>query len=131
MTAGSHFPDNQIKNNKHEDRLKGKRLIIPVFVPHMGCPHDCCFCNQRRISGHTLAPTEEDIKETIYSYKRVAPNYGKVEVAFYGGSFTAIPEEEQEKYLKAAFENLPAGGSIRVSCREGKVQFTASIPEKK
>lgn len=97
--------DNNIVNQEHnEGRIKGKKLIIPVFVPHMGCPHDCCFCNQRKISGQTLPPTYESIISTIEQYSTIAPNYGSVEVAFYGGSFTAIPWEEQEKYLSAANE---------------------------
>lgn len=96
---------NNIENvSQDEGRLKGRKLIIPVFVPHMGCPHDCCFCNQRKISGQTEPPTYESIISLIKQYSGIAPNYGSVEVAFYGGSFTAIPWEEQEKYLLAARE---------------------------
>ena len=93
---------------EHKDSLKSRKLIIPVFVPHMGCPHDCCFCNQRTISGQTEAPTRESVIAAIKSYKDIAGNYGSVEIAFYGGSFTAIPLKQQDVLLKAAQEGCKA-----------------------
>ena len=101
-----------------KDRLKGRKLIIPVFVPHMGCPHDCCFCNQRTISGQTEPPGEGDVRRIVKDYMAIADNYGSVEVAFYGGSFTAIPPAQQEMYLKTARDSV--GGRVvpfRVSTR--------------
>ena len=89
---------------QHEGRFRSRKLIIPVFVPHLGCPHDCCFCNQRKISGETEAPTYDSVVAKIKEYKDIALNYGSVEIAFYGGSFTAIPWCQQEMLLKAAKE---------------------------
>lgn len=100
-----------------KDRLKGKKLIIPVFVPHMGCPHDCCFCNQRTISGQIEAPGEEDVRNIIDSYREIRDHYGSVEVAFYGGSFTAIPVLQQEMYLKTARDSVGKNIPFRVSTR--------------
>ena len=73
-----------------------KEYIIPIFVPHLGCPHDCVFCNQRKISGQTKMVTAEDVRKTIEFYLENFKNHNKyVEVAFFGGSFTGIEEEKQ------------------------------------
>lgn len=45
-----------------------KQYIIPIFVPHLGCPNECTFCNQRKISGHLQNVTEQEVKNTIESY---------------------------------------------------------------
>ena len=45
-----------------------KHYIIPIFVPHLGCPNDCIFCNQRSISGQQKMITNEDVKKTIEFY---------------------------------------------------------------
>lgn len=89
--------------------------IIPVFIPHEGCPHDCVFCNQRRIAA-PVSPKPEEVHEqvctaldTVFADDDTMP-----EVAFYGGSFTAIPGEKQESYLEAV-KDLPV--TIRLSTR--------------
>lgn len=45
-----------------------EQYIIPIFVPHLGCPNDCTFCNQKSISGQTKQVTAEDVKQTIEEY---------------------------------------------------------------
>jgi len=97
-----------------------KEYIIPVFVPHLGCPHDCVFCNQRKISGQTKMVTAEDVRNTIEYYLdnfKKADNY--VEVAFFGGSFTGIEQEKQEELLSVAYEYIKSRkvDSIRLSTR--------------
>jgi histone acetyltransferase (RNA polymerase elongator complex component) len=74
--------------------------IIPIFIPHKGCPHQCVFCNQHQITGGKRQDPEEIIHRYLSTLKRDALHH--LELAFYGGSFTAIPEEEQEYYLKLA-----------------------------
>ena len=70
-----------------------KQYIIPIFVPHLGCPNDCIFCNQRSISGVAKMITKEDIKKTIDFYlENIRDKEAKIEVAFFGGSFTGIEE---------------------------------------
>ena len=73
-----------------------KQYIIPIFVPHLGCPNDCIFCNQRSISGQQKMITKEEIEKTIELYlKNIKDKEAKIEVAFFGGSFTGIEEEKQ------------------------------------
>ncbi len=96
-----------------------KRRIIPIFVPHLGCPHACVFCNQKRISG-ALSPAEpEDVIRQITEGLEKTEKGTEVEAAFYGGSFTAIPPGEQEALLGAALPFLRSGelSSIRLSTR--------------
>ena len=97
-----------------------KEYIIPIFVPHLGCPNNCTFCNQKRISGQTKMVTAKDVKDTIeYYLKNFKDNHKYVEVAFFGGSFTAIEKEKQEELLEAVQEYLEAKkvNSIRISTR--------------
>ena len=97
-----------------------KEYIIPIFVPHLGCPNDCTFCNQKKISGQTKMVNAKDVKENIEFYLRNfrdGDNY--IEVAFFGGSFTGIEKEKQEELLKAAYKYVKDGkvDSIRISTR--------------
>lgn len=94
--------------------------IIPIFVPHLGCPNDCTFCNQRKISGEQRNVTEDDVRKTIEYYLKNFKNANlNVEVAFFGGSFTGIDVELQEKLLGVAYEYIKAKkvNSIRISTR--------------
>ncbi|MBE6992449.1 MAG: radical SAM protein [Ruminococcaceae bacterium] len=95
-----------------------KQKIIPIFVPHLGCPCACVFCNQRRISGVTAETTADMVKSEIEAaLERIGSE--AAQVAFYGGSFTAIDTEKQESLLAAAHEYVKAGKvtSIRISTR--------------
>ena len=79
--------------------------IIPIFIPHAGCPHDCVFCNQKAITARTAPPTPAEAEETInrnLATIKENPNITTVEIAFFGGSFTGIPIEEQTEYLRIA-----------------------------
>lgn len=97
-----------------------KQYIIPIFVPHLGCPNDCIFCNQKSISGQKENMTKEKAKKIIEEYLETIKNEeAEVEVAFYGGSFTAIEEKTQEELLQTAYEYIEQGKveSIRISTR--------------
>ncbi len=93
-----------------------RNSIIPVFIPHLGCPHDCVFCNQKRISGSLLPACPDDVIKAIEEGLQKCDN---AELAFYGGSFTAIPVDEQRALLDAAQSYIAAGRitSIRLSTR--------------
>lgn len=94
-----------------------KNVILPVFVPHMGCPHQCVFCNQFHITGQWQPPKLEELSKKVEDWKLSS---GQVpELAFYGGSFTAIEMAIQEKLLESA-ARLKAQGrisAIRLSTR--------------
>ena len=97
-----------------------KQYIIPIFVPHLGCPNDCIFCNQKSISGQKSNMTKEKAKEIIENYlKSIDKENAQIEIDFFGGSFTAIEEERQEELLQVASEFVKSGqvSSIRVSTR--------------
>ena len=92
-----------------------KEYIIPIFVPHLGCPNDCTFCNQKKISGQT-----EDVKNTIEYYLNNFKDDNKyIEVAFFGGSFTGIDVDKQKELLSVAYEYIKNKkiDSIRISTR--------------
>lgn len=99
-----------------------KHYNIPVFIPHLGCPHDCIFCNQKKITGLEESMSIESLRRYIESYlDEIYQNKNEkyVEVAFFGGSFTAIDPALQENYLKVAFEFKSEGkiDGIRLSTR--------------
>ena len=94
-----------------------KKRIIPLFIPHAGCPCLCVFCNQKKITGMDTPVTAEQAAEEIERGLRWAG--AGCQLAFYGGSFTALLPETQEKLLGAAQPFLRRGQleSIRVSTR--------------
>ena len=97
-----------------------KEYIIPIFVPHLGCPNDCTFCNQKKISGQTKMITAKDVKNTIEEYLKSFKYPDKyIEVAFFGGSFTGIEIEKQEELLAVTYEYIKAKkvDSVRISTR--------------
>lgn len=96
-------------NKKKPARRSKKHAIIPVFIPHMGCPNDCIFCNQRKITARTEAVTPDHVRNIIDTWLTTLENVPEVEVAFYGGSFTGIPLEQQRAYLAVAKEYKDAG----------------------
>ena len=98
------------------------RRILPLFIPHLGCGHNCVFCSQRSISGHTEPVTPASVAEALASLSRPVD-----ELAFYGGSFTALPLSAQEGYLSAAAPFLQKGviRAIRVSTRPDAVSVPA------
>lgn len=99
--------------------MSARESIIPVFVPHLGCPNDCVFCNQRRISGAQEPAGVENVKNAIESAAALPRIGAKRQLAFYGGSFTAIPSCQQDALLGAAKEYLDRGeiDAIRLSTR--------------
>ena len=97
-----------------------KEYVIPVFVPHLGCPNDCVFCNQKSISGQKKNITKEDARKTIdYFLENIQDKEGEKEIAFFGGSFTGIDEKIQNELLELANEYIKKGqvSSIRISTR--------------
>ena len=97
-----------------------KEYIIPIFVPHLGCPNKCVFCNQTKITGKRKQVTAEEARKVIDEYlSNFKDKENKVEIAFFGGSFTAIDEKIQNELLEVAYEYVQKGlvDSIRISTR--------------
>lgn len=92
---------------------------ISVFVPHKGCPNDCSFCNQRAISGQTVPATPEDVEKAVLTALKHNIDPKNTEIAFFGGSFTAIEREYMCSLLTAAKHFLDTYNfkGIRVSTR--------------
>ena len=101
-----------------------KQYIIPIFVPHLGCPNDCIFCNQKSISGQKKNMTKEEAKEIIDNYlENIKNENAQIEIAFFGGSFTAIDVNKQEELLELAYEYVKNEKveSIRISTRPDSI----------
>ncbi len=92
---------------------------ISIFVPHKGCPNDCSFCNQRTISGQTVPATPEDVARAVNTAIEYNVDPKNTEIAFFGGSFTAIEREYMCSLLTAAkcFLDTHKFAGIRVSTR--------------
>lgn len=92
---------------------------VSVFVSHIGCPNRCSFCNQHTISGCSSVPTAEDVRKICEQALLEVSDRKNCEIAFFGGSFTAIKREYMISLLKAANEFLGENGfyGIRISTR--------------
>lgn len=95
-----------------------KHKNIPIFVPHNGCPNDCSFCNQKKITGvsHEVTPLEAD---KIIADALKHSNGAEVEIAFFGGSFTGIRKDYRNSLLSVAEKYVKRGEAvgIRLSTR--------------
>ena len=93
--------------------------IIPIFISHRGCPNDCVFCNQKKITAREGDVRPEDVRNTIEQWLTTLGDMETVEVSFYGGSFTGIPMEQQTEFLKIAKEYKDKGlvDAIHLSTR--------------
>lgn len=76
-----------------------RRVIVPFFISHQGCPYHCVFCDQRLISGADGSlPSPEVLCGTVDRYRATAGGRS-LELAFYGGSFTCLPFHLQKELL--------------------------------
>lgn len=101
-----------------------KKGNISVFVPHIGCPQQCSFCNQKTITGKEHAPTPEEVTAAVnLAINCNADGKYEYEIAFFGGSFTAIEREYMLSLLGAAKPFVDSGAvkGIRVSTRPDAV----------
>ncbi len=92
---------------------------VALFVPHAGCPHQCSFCNQRHIAGAQRTPSDDEVKAACERALQTKRADALAQIAFFGGSFTAIDPNEMERLLKAAYPYVQSGAfaGIRVSTR--------------
>ena len=95
-----------------------KHINIPIFIPHVGCPNACVFCNQRKISGHKCFEkysVREELEKAFSTVDGTIPT----QIAYFGGSFTGIDREDMIELLSIANEYIDGGSceSIRISTR--------------
>lgn len=90
--------------------------VYPFFIPHVGCPHRCRFCQQQKVSGHSSVPSPEQVANDL---PLLLPEKGTGEVAFYGGSFTLLEPGLQMDYLQQVEPFIANGqvSGVRISTR--------------
>lgn len=99
--------------------MKKRHVNVPIFIPHLGCPNDCVFCNQRKISGKNEFVFEKAKDELEAAFETIDTKNCDVEIAFFGGSFTGIDRNLMRELLSLAKEYVDRGvaSSIRLSTR--------------
>ncbi len=114
-----------MKNRKGRgDNVTKRYWIFPVFLPNIGCPHRCAFCDQRAVTGQEGSlPEIQDLNDCFekvrFSGKQAKDAFLTRQIAFFGGNFTAIPRSIQKRYLDWASDKVARGyvNSIRFSTR--------------
>lgn len=95
-----------------------KRTNISVFIPHIGCPHRCSFCDQRSISGAAHAPSPEEVSALLEEQApHLAERGMQAEIAFFGGSFTAVPRDYMTSLLECAHSAVHKYPEVYVGIR--------------
>ena len=97
-----------------------KHANVAFFVPMIGCPHRCSFCDQNSITGTSGIPSPEEVDETLKKASRELRGFSdKSEIAFFGGSFTMIPKDIIIGLLTPAYKWVKRGAfsGIRLSTR--------------
>ena len=96
-----------------------KHRNIPIFLPHLGCPYRCVFCDQNILTEHRVIPQPEKVSRIIADHLRTIESAAEIQVAFFGGNFTSLPFFLQMSYLDAVRPFLADGSvqGIRFSTR--------------
>ena len=96
-----------------------KHKNISIFIPHACCPYQCAFCNQKIITAQEKLPRAEDVRKICSQALSEMPDISDTEIAFFGGSFTAIPEAYMLELLETAqdFIGKDKFSGIRISTR--------------
>ncbi|MCE5244628.1 MAG: radical SAM protein [Desulfobacteraceae bacterium] len=101
--------------------MDSRTTIYPIFLPHAGCPFQCVYCNQNVVTGQaTEGASTKQLAESIRNLAEQAERHSRPgEIAFYGGTFTALPENTMVGLLTAAAAHVSAGrfSGIRFSTR--------------
>ncbi len=107
-----------MNNINYLNNSNNSKKIIPIFVPHRGCPNDCVFCNQKKITGKTNNNIDKNyVVSVIEDYLKTRDKYS--DLAYFGGSFTAIDLDLQIELLEIAYHYKKMGvfDNIRISTR--------------
>lgn len=100
--------------------FQSKHANVSIFVPHLGCKHLCSFCNQNRITAQSGMPSDNYIISTIETaLTSLGDLAGEAEIAFFGGSFTAINQSDMLRLLNIAYPYVKDGifKGVRLSTR--------------
>lgn len=104
---------------------KNSHSNVAFFIPHLGCPNQCSFCNQKTISGQQKPPSPFEVQQTCQqALEYLGERAKQAEIAFFGGSFTAVERGYMVSLLQAAFPFVEAGkfSGIRISTRPDAVE---------
>jgi radical SAM enzyme (TIGR01210 family) len=107
-------------NSLPTEKMKQKHYTIPIFIPELACPFQCVFCNQQKITGKQFIPDDAEIINTIEAHlSSFKEKNRRVEIGFFGGSFTGVPFNQQKHYLEIIQPFIQSGevAAIRVSTR--------------
>ena len=108
-------------SNIQKPETRNKPFIIPVFLPHIGCPHQCAFCNQSAITSiKRKIPSPEKLHKIVNNFlKYKGKDRGLVQIAFFGGNFLGLRAADIESWLHEAEKFVTAGRvhSLRFSTR--------------
>ncbi|MDR1835029.1 MAG: radical SAM protein [Fusobacteriaceae bacterium] len=96
---------------------------IPIFINHYGCPGSCIFCEQKKMNGVVTDMTPEEIRNILQSRLATIPAGNDVELAFFGGTFTGLPRDIQERFLETVRPWIENGAlrGIRLSTRPDRI----------
>lgn len=100
--------------------MKIKHYTIPIFIPQLACPFQCVFCSQQKITDRVHIPDIQEVKTTIENHLSTFPKgENHIEIGFFGGTFTGLSSDQQEKFLHVAkfYVNRGAVQGIRLSTR--------------
>jgi histone acetyltransferase (RNA polymerase elongator complex component) len=106
-----------------------KPYVIPIFIPHMGCPHRCVFCNQKQTTGQAEhIPTASELHQAItrfLSYRRDSHRY--TEISFFGGNFLGLQPDQIHFFLSLGANYVARGAvnGLRFSTRPDTITATA------
>jgi histone acetyltransferase (RNA polymerase elongator complex component) len=125
------YPASKIQHRKSSARQAASRsrpFIIPIFIPHAGCPHQCVFCNQRALTGvKTKNPSLAAIRMQIVDFLRYKrKNRSFTEIAYFGGNFLGLNTVDIEVFLYEAGGFVQTGkvDGIRFSTRPDTMDLT-------
>lgn len=106
-----------VRRDSRKSRMS-RRVNLPLFIPHEGCPHACIFCDQKTITGKADGAERDIVPELERAFSTVEPE-AECEIAFFGGSFTGIDRANMLRLLQSARPYIESGRaeSIRISTR--------------
>ena len=93
--------------------------IFPIFIPHLGCPFKCVYCDQITITKSNI-PSVQSISEKVRAFCE-NNQFEEKEIAFFGGTFTKLSQEQQQAYFDAVNEHKNLINGIRISTRPDSI----------